>query len=168
VAQAINDQIGQERSQGVETTFTERLLDNWQVISGYAFTSSKVTKDSDPVRVGSSIPNAARHAANLWTRYDVSEGALHGLGLGLGLVYSGERAGTIRASTSTLPVLRLPAYFRTDLGIYWVASRYEVTMLIVNLFDEQYYESNLGTTTTALNIRPGAPRAATVSMRLRF
>jgi iron complex outermembrane receptor protein len=168
VAQAINDQIGQERSRGLEATFTERLLNNWQVISGYSFTDSKVTKDSDPVRIGSLIPNAARQAANLWTRYDLNEGALRGLGFGLGLVYSGERAGTIRASTSTLPVLRLPGYFRTDLGIYWVGARYEVTALIVNLFDEQYYESNLGTTTTSLNIRPGAPRAATVSMRLRF
>jgi len=168
VAQAINDQIGQERSRGVEATFTERLLDNWQVISGYAFTNSEVTKDSDPVRVGSLVPNAARHAANVWTRYDLGGGALRGLGFGLGLVYTGERAGTIRASTSTLPVLRLPGYFRTDLGIYWVASRYEVTGLIVNLFGERYYESNLGTSTTSLNIRPGSPRAATISMRLRF
>jgi iron complex outermembrane receptor protein len=168
VAQAINDQIGQERSRGVEATFTERILNNWQVISGYAFTNSAVTKDSDPVRVGSLIPNAARHSANLWTRYDVDGGALHGLGFGLGLVYTGERVGTIRASSSKLPVLRLPSYFRTDLGIYWVASRYEVTALIVNLLDERYYESNLGTSTTSLNIRPGSPRAATVSMRLRF
>jgi iron complex outermembrane receptor protein len=168
VAQAINDQIGQERSRGVETTFTERILNNWQVISGYAFTNSEVTRDSDPVRVGSLIPNAARHAANLWTRYDVSGGTLRGIGFGLGLVYTGERAGTITASTSKLPVLRLPGYFRTDLGIYWVASRYEVTALVVNLLDKQYYESNLGTSTTSLNIRPGSPRAATVSMRLRF
>jgi iron complex outermembrane receptor protein len=168
VAQAINDQIGQERSRGVEATFTERILNNWQVISGYAFTNSAVTKDSDPVRVGSRIPNAARHAANLWTRYDINDGALLGLGFGLGLVYTGDRAGTIRASTSKLPVLRLPNYLRTDLGIYWVASRYEVTALIVNLLDTQYYESNLGTGTTGFNIRPGSPRAATVSMRLRF
>ena len=168
VAQAINDQIGQERSRGLEATFTERILNNWQVISGYAFTDSKVTKDSDPVRIGSLIPNAARHSANLWTRYDIERGVLHGLGLGLGLIYTGDRAGTIPASTSTLPVLRLPSYFRTDLGVYWVASRYEITALIVNLLDEQYYESNLGTSTTSLNIRPGAPRAATVSMRVKF
>jgi len=43
-----------------------------------------------------------------------------------------------------------------------------VTGLIVNLFGERYYESNLGTSTTSLNIRPGSPRAATISMRLRF
>ncbi len=168
VAQAINDQIGQERSRGVEGTFTERLLDNWQVILGYAYTNSRVTKDSDPVRIGSRIPNAPRNAANLWTRYDLNSGPLKGVGIGLGLVYSGERAGTIAASTSKLRILSLPSYFRTDLGLYWVASRYEVTALINNLLDSSYYESNLGTGTTSLNIRPGSPRSATISMRVKF
>ncbi len=168
VAQAINDQIGQERSQGMEATFTERLLDNWQVIFGYAYTNSRVTKDSDPVKVGSRIPNAPRQAANLWTRYDVNSGPLSGVGVGLGLLYTGERTGTIAASTSKLPILSLPSYYRADLGIYWVASRLEVTGMIVNLLDKQYYESNLGTGTTSLNIRPGAPRSVVMSMRVKF
>lgn len=168
VAQAINDQLGQERSRGTELTYTQHLLDNWQIISGYAYTDSKVTKDTDPVRVGSLIPNAARNAANLWTRYDFSRGPLRGIGLGLGQIYTGRRAGTITASTSKLPVLVLPGYSRTDLGIYWVAGRYEITGLFVNLFDTVYYESNLGTAPTSLNIRPGSPRSGTVSMRVRF
>ncbi len=168
VAQAVNDQIGQERSQGVDGTFTERLLDNWQVILGYAHTNSRVSSDADPVRIGSRITNAPRNAANLWSRYDLNSGPLKGAGIGLGLVYSGERAGTIAARTSKLPILSLPSYFRTDLGLYWVASRYEVTALINNLTDIAYYESNLGTGTTSLNIRPGSPRSATVSIRVKF
>lgn len=168
VAQAINDQIGQERSRGMEATFTERILDNWQVILGYANTNSRVTKDSDPVRINSRITNVPRNAANLWNRYDLGSGPLKGAGIGLGFVYTGERAGTIAASTSKLPILSLPSYFRTDLGLYWEASRYEMTLLINNLMDTVYYESNLGTGTTGLNIRPGSPRSATVSMRVKF
>ena len=159
VAQAVNDQIGQERSRGLEATLSHRILDNWQVIAGYAFADSKVTEDSDPVRVGSRIANGPRHSANLWSRYDVRGGSLAGLGFGVGLVYTGQRAGTIRASTSTLPVLSLPSYFRLDTGLYYVARRYELTLRVVNLLDELYYESNLGTGTTSLNIRPGSPRA---------
>jgi iron complex outermembrane receptor protein len=168
VAGSVNDQIGQERSRGLEATLSHRILDNWQAIAGYTFTDSTVTKDSDLVRVGSRIANAPRHSANLWSRYDVKDGRLKGLGVGVGLVYSGERAGTIRGSTSNLPVLKLPSYFRVDAGLYYVADRYELTARMVNLTDELYYESNLGTTTTSLNIRPGAPRTATLSMRVKF
>ncbi|HEY2941557.1 MAG TPA: TonB-dependent receptor, partial [Vicinamibacteria bacterium] len=168
VAQAVNDQIGQERSRGLEATASHRILDHWQVIAGYAFADSKVTKDSDPVKVGGRIANAPRHSASLWSRYDLDAGALRGLGLGVGLVYTGERVGTIRASNSTLPLLRLPSYFRVDGGLYWVGKRYELTARVVNLFDELYYESNLGTGTTSLNVRPGSPRAGTLSMRVKF
>jgi iron complex outermembrane receptor protein len=168
VAQAVNDQIGQEQSTGLEATVSHRILENWQAIAGYAYADSKVTEDSDPARVGSRIANAPRHSANLWTRYDVAGGSLRGLGFGLGLVYTGQRAGTIRASSSTLPVLDLPSYFRVDTGLYYVARRYELTARVVNLLDELYYESNLGTGTTSLNIRPGSPRAATLSMRVKF
>jgi iron complex outermembrane receptor protein len=168
VAQAVNDQIGQERSRGLEATASHRILDHWQVIAGYAFADSKVTKDSDPVKVGGRIANAPRHSASLWSRYDLDRGALRGLGIGVGLVYTGERVGTIRASNSTLPLLRLPSYFRADGGLYWVGKRYELTARVVNLFDELYYESNLGTGTTSLNVRPGSPRAGTLSMRVKF
>lgn len=168
VAAAINDQIGQERSRGFETTLNYRLLDNWQIIGGYSNTNSKVTKDTDTARVGSRITNSPKHSANFWSRYDISRGSLKGLGFGVGYVYTGERAGTIRASTSTLPVLSLPSYSRIDAGLYYVARRYEITARIVNLTDELYYESNLGTATTSLNIKQGAPRTATLSMRVKF
>jgi outer membrane receptor protein involved in Fe transport len=49
-----------------------------------------------------------------------------------------------------------------------VGKRYELTARVVNLLDELYYESNLGTGTTSLNIRPGSPRAGTLSMRVKF
>ena len=168
VAAAVNDQIGQERSRGFEATTNYRLRDHWQIIGGYSYVDSKVSKDTDPVRVGARITNAPKHSANFWSRYDIAGGALKGLGIGLGFVYSGERAGTIRASTSTLPVLSLPSYSRVDAGLYYVAARFELTARIVNVTDKLYYESNLGTATTSLNIRQGAPRAATLSMRVKF
>lgn len=168
VAQAVNDQIGQERSRGVEATYTQRILANWQVIAGYAYTDSKVTRDTDQVKVGSRIPNAARHGANFWSRYDFNRGILDGLGFGVGYVYTGDRAATIAASSAKYPVLVLPGYSRVDLGVYYVAKRYEITGRIVNLLDERYYESNLGTGTTALNIRPGSPRSGSLSLRIKF
>ncbi|PYQ47007.1 MAG: hypothetical protein DMF78_24835 [Acidobacteria bacterium] len=136
---------------------------------GYGYTDAHITQDLDPRRVGARTQNVPRHNGNLWTRYDVAGGALRGLGFGLGLVYSGERAGTLPASNSTLPVLSLPSYFRIDAGLYYVARRYELTARVVNLRDEFYYESSsaLGGA-NQLQLRPGAPRAATLSLRCKF
>jgi len=164
VAGAINDQIGQEQSKGFELSANYKILNTWQTIAGFAFTDAKVTKDADPARIGSQTLNAPRNAANLWTRYDIPSGPLRGLGFGLGLVYSSDRAGSVPASTSRLPVLKLPGYFRADAGLYYVSGRYELTARIVNLFDTVYYEGAL----TTVTVRPGAPRSATLSMRLRL
>src|SRR5207248_11516177 len=57
-----------------------------------------VTSSLDPVQVGARLPNVARNSANLWTRYDVTAGALHGLGIGVGLVYTGERSGMLQCT----------------------------------------------------------------------
>ena len=162
-------QIGQERSRGLELSVSQRILNNWQAILGYGYTDAHITQDLDPRRVGARTQNVPRHNGNLWTRYDVAGGALRGLGFGLGLVYSGERAGTLPASNSTLPVLSLPSYFRIDAGLYYVARRYELTARVVNLRDEFYYESSsaLGGA-NQLQLRPGAPRAATLSLRCKF
>ena len=60
--------------------------------------------------------------------------------------------------------LRLPAYTRADAGVYFTRSRYEATLRVNNIFDTIYYESSFNLT----QITPGAPREATLSMRVRF
>ena len=51
---------------------------------------------------------------------------------------------------------------RVDGGIYYVRSRYEITVRINNVFDEKYYESAFN----LLPVRPGRPRAVTMSLRV--
>jgi len=163
------EQIGQERSRGLEVSLRHKILNNWQLIFGYGYTDAHVTKDLDPTRIGAQTQNAPKHNGNLWSRYDIAGGTLRGLGFGLGLVYSGDRAGTLSSTTSPL-VLRLPSYFRVDAGLYYVSGRYELTARIVNLLDETYFEANsaLGGPADQLQLRPGEPRAATVSLRWKF
>jgi iron complex outermembrane receptor protein len=163
VAPGISAQIGQQTSRGGELSVRLQPLANWQFIGGYAYTDSFVSKSVDPKQVGAAPVNTARHAANLWTRYDLTSGRLRRLGFGLGLVYSSDRAGSLPASTSPVPILRLPGYFRVDGGLYYVGARYEVTLRVVNLFDELYYESAFN----PVQIQPGAPRSTTLSLRVR-
>jgi outer membrane receptor protein involved in Fe transport len=60
--------------------------------------------------------------------------------------------------------LHLPAYTRVDAGAYYVKDRYELTFRVNNVFDEIYYESAFN----LVLITPGAPREATLSLRVRF
>ena len=98
------------------------------------------------------------------------QGPLKGLGFGLGLVYASDRTGSLpgpvalAAGATAISSLKMPGYFRVDGGLYYVAPRYEITLRGVNLLDELYYESALNN----VQIQPGAPRSATLSLRLKL
>jgi iron complex outermembrane receptor protein len=175
VGTGISDQIGAQRAKGFELDLRLRPLDNWQMILGYAYTDAVVTDDVNTLVIGAPLVNQAKNGFNVWSRYDVTRGAAKGLGFGVGLIYRGERPGSlpaavIRTGTPTpgTPVaqaaLLLPSYFRADAGVYFARSRYELTLRVNNVFDRTYYESAFN----LVLITPGNPREATLSMRVRF
>jgi iron complex outermembrane receptor protein len=175
VGPGISQQIGANRSRGFEFDLRLKPLVNWQMILGYAYTDARVTKDVNPIVVGAPLINTAKNAFNGWMRYDVTSGAARGLGFGLGVIYRGVRPGTLPAQvvvtgtpTPGAPLaqraLLLPAYFRTDAGLYFTKNRYEATLRINNVFDEHYYENAFN----VVSIIPGNPRELTFSTRVRF
>ena len=97
-------QTGQERSRGLELEVQGTILPGWNVIGAYAWTDARVTKDTNPARVGREKPNVPEHAASLWSRYTIQGGALKGLGFGGGVFYVGEQPGR---SARLLPVARV-------------------------------------------------------------
>ena len=170
VAPGVSAAIGQQTSRGAELTVRLRPLASWQLIGGYAYTDAFVSKSFIATERGSRALNTPKHAANLWNRYDVAHGPLKGLGFGLGLVYASDRTGSLpgpvalAAGATAISSLKMPGYFRLDGGLYYVAPRYEITLRGVNLLDELYYESALNN----VQIQPGAPRSATLSLRLKL
>jgi iron complex outermembrane receptor protein len=170
-----SEQVGKERSRGFELDLRYQLSSSFQGIFGYTYTDAKVVEDLDPLRVGAQLINSARHSWNAWVRYDLSSGVMRGLGFGVGLIWRDYRPGSfpnqVVRTGEPIPgqpvaqrVVDLPQYFRTDLNLYYVKSRYEVTLKVTNLFDELYYESAFN----LLQVRPGRPREAQLSLRLRF
>jgi iron complex outermembrane receptor protein len=160
-----SQQIGNERSQGFEVEINVKPLRNLQLAAGWAHTRAEIVKSADPAQVGARLTNAPLDSANLWSRYDVADGALQGLGIGLGVVYSAERTGNI-PSTADRRVLRLPSYVIADLGLYYSKGDYDFTLKIGNLADKTYYES--AGFMNELQILPGAPRNLALSVRKRF
>lgn len=158
-------QTGAQRSQGIEFDLTAQLSAAWKVIATYASTDARITADTT-VPVGNRLPLVARHTGSLWTTYDLQEGALRGLGAGIGLFAVGERAGDLANS------FELPGYVRTDAALYYRKPEiFGRTNLIAqlnvqNLLDQEYFYS--GGRSRASAAFPGAPLTFLGSIKLEF
>ena len=148
-------QVGDEQSKGLELELNARPLEGWQLDFGYSLLDAAVRSSIVPIQIGARLPNVARNSASLWSRYDVPAGVLRGLGVGVGVVYTGARAGMLPLATNP-GTLQLPAYTVVDTALYYVFDRYAVTFKVGNVFDRVYYES--AGATPLVQVLPGAPR----------
>ncbi|HEY1231392.1 MAG TPA: TonB-dependent receptor, partial [Ramlibacter sp.] len=79
-----SQQIGAERSQGVEFEINAQPRKNWQVAFGGSQLNPRIVGSTDAAQVGARLVNSARRNAHLWSRYDAGSAALKGLGIGFG------------------------------------------------------------------------------------
>jgi iron complex outermembrane receptor protein len=154
----------EEQSKGAELELNVHPLANWQTTLGYSYIDATVSRAPIAAQQGSRLLNTARNSGNLWTRYDIPSGFARGLGIGVGVVYSGDRAGTVPTATNP-SVLFLPSYTTVDLEVNYIVRNYAFNLKVGNLFDKWYYES-IGQGTNGVNqLAPGAGRLVTLSMR---
>lgn len=154
-------QVGKAQSKGAEFEINARPLPNWQLTAGAAYTNARITASDVPEQVDSRLPNVPTQAEHIWSRYDFRVPALRGLGIGLGIIHQGERAGVTPAGPG--PVLQLPAYTRVDTALYYDYGDYVFTFKVQNLFDKTYYDS--AGFSGDINLLPGEPRMFTLSAR---
>jgi len=158
-------QIGKGRSDGFELEGNLRPFQGMQVIFGYAHIKANVltaASTAQAFQVGRRLPNVANDAANLWMRYDWK----NGLGLGMGVTYTGDRDGLLPTSATDLKTLDLPAYAVVDTALYYDLGRVSLNLKIGNLLDKRYYES--AGATGRIQISPGLPRNVTLTTRVKF
>jgi iron complex outermembrane recepter protein len=149
-------QTGEQRSQGVELSIAGELLPGWNIIAGYAYTDAEITEDNT-LPVGNRLANVPENSFNLWTTYEIQQGSLQGLGLGLGLFYVGERQGDFDNS------FQIPSYLRTDAAIFYNRDRFRAALNFRNLFDVNYIEGG-----SFENLFPGAPFTVQGTISWRF
>jgi outer membrane receptor protein involved in Fe transport len=82
---------GLDRAQGLDVDFNLQLFARLQLLGGYTFIDSVRVKNENPLWVGKTLPNAAKHQGNIWARYAFREGRLKGASLGLGYTAVGDR-----------------------------------------------------------------------------
>jgi len=163
-----SQQVGAERSKGAEWEINYQVNDNFQLIGGLAYTDAYISETfaaANAPLVGARLTNSSLKSANLWARYDFSEGALRNFGIGAGLSYNSEVPGSLPSSADPR-VLRLPGYSVADLALYYqLADRYHLTLKVNNLLDKRYYEG-VNSTTNEIGVVPGTPRNITFSVRI--
>lgn len=126
-------QVGEQASDGFEFDLAGEILPGWNIIASYAYTDARILEDNEfPSGLG--LLNVPEHAASLWTSYEIQDGDLEGLGLGLGIYFQGERNGDIRT-----PFV-LPSYTRTDAALFYSRGPFRTQLNFQNLFNIRYFE----------------------------
>ena len=150
------------QSKGVELSVNYQPVPHWQTQVGFSHNNAHVTQTAVPTLVGAKLANAPRRSGNVWTRYNIPAGDLRGLGIGFGLVHTGEQ--NIVLDNRAANMLTIPSVTRADLAFYYKWKRYDCAININNVTDKSYIAG--GDAPTDLN--PGAPRKITASVRYSF
>ncbi|WP_276503098.1 TonB-dependent receptor [Terrimonas pollutisoli] len=137
-------QLGQTRSQGIELDLRGEIIKGLTATVNYALTDSRITKaDSSAASqatIGNKVPGYAKHTANAWLNYKISDGALKGLGFSAGFSYLAERSTWTWAGASKQAAL--PDYSKIDGGIFWEQDKLRIALNIFNVTDKFLYSGS--------------------------
>jgi iron complex outermembrane recepter protein len=150
-------QTGEQTSRGIEVDLAGRILPGWNVIASYAYTDAFVSRDNN-FPVGNRLSEVPYNQASLFTTYEFQQGALKGVGLGVGLFYVGDRQGDL-SNTYTLP-----SYLRTDAMVYYKRDNWKAQLNVRNLFNTTYFVSNFGDRF----VTPSAPLSISGTLSVQF
>jgi iron complex outermembrane recepter protein len=151
---------GEQRSRGIEVDLSGELSQGWNVIASYSYTDAKVTADTNVDIIGNRLFGAPKHAASLWTTYEIGQGDFKGLGIGAGLNYVGDREGD---SDNTF---RLGSYFTTNAALFYKGDRWRAGLNFKNIGNVKYVESSFGSAGAGSNY--GDPFTVLVSLSFQF
>lgn len=155
-----NEAQGKARSQGWETELSGNLTDNWSIVTGYAFTSTKLVKSDDATEGNTFSTITPKHNFNLWTKYDFTDGALKDFSVG----------GGVRVVSKTW-YQRDVRFEQSGYGIataqvgYKFNENLSATLTGNNLFDRKYYDRVDGSWGTNFY---GDPRNLTLTLRANY
>jgi len=167
---------GEQRSRGIELDIHGQLTDYWNVIASYAYTDTKVTKDSAPLdtvigssgsgNIGHRFANVPRNSGNVWTTYDFSSLGAQGFSAGAGVFLASNRSGNIDNS------FNMPGYARVDTMLKYQhkigRSNLTLQFNIENLLDKEYIASSNGFASFIHQTMPSSPRTFLGSIKIEY
>lgn len=129
-------EFGQTKTQGIEFDLRGEIVKGLTLVANYAYTDSKITKDLVESNIGSVVPGYAKHTANAWLNYKISEGVLNGFGISGGFTYLADRTTWAWSGTGTD---EMPTYFRLDGGLFYEKGNIRLTANMSNITDKYLY-----------------------------
>lgn len=131
-------QGGEVNSNGVEISFTANPIKGLNVIAGYSYNDSEVTRDIlDDSYIGYRPEEAGPRAlVNLWASYAFTDGSLKGFGVGFGGNHASEYQVLHRKNTGTFT---LPDYTILNSALNYNTDKFNITLKVNNLLNEKYY-----------------------------
>ncbi|GAB0152323.1 TonB-dependent siderophore receptor [Marinobacterium sp. BA1] len=121
-------QRGQEQSTGLELEMIGKLTDRLSIVANYAYNEAKVTKDEVKENEGKTKEGAPKHAASIWTKYQLNQA----LSMGVGAEYVGERK-TFQEGFD------LPSYTLYNAGLFYRTNSWNLSLMGKNLTDEDHW-----------------------------
>jgi len=142
-----------QTSSGVEFSVTGQPLPGMNIIAGYAYVDAAVGGGPND---GNRPFNVAQHTFNIWTSYEVQSGALEGLGMGAGLVYSSDRFGDDANSYSlgSFTLVDASLWYTIPFRAFHPDGTIRLQVAGKNLFDERFFSASGGNERIGL----GTPR----------
>lgn len=142
---------GRARSEGVELDVNWQASDQINFTAVYAYTDTKIVRDTRPALLGSGLSNVPQHSAALYGFYQSNGDQAGSISLGGGVTYVGGRPGDDINSG-----FRLPSYVTARLNAgYQISDNVSVHIDAENLTNAFYLESSFSN----VWITPGAPRS---------
>lgn len=152
-------QDGENYSRGIEFSVAASPIDGLNLLAGYSYNDSEVTKTDNANYLGRRPESAGpENLFNFWSSYKFNSGSLEGLGIGAGLNYASENKILNRASTGTFT---LPSYTIVNASVFYDTDAFRIDFKIDNLTDKEYYK---GWST----INPQLPRVIKAGFTYKF
>ncbi|MEZ3224754.1 TonB-dependent receptor, partial [Escherichia coli] len=146
---------GEQRVQGVELGFNDKLTEKWKVFGGYTYLDSEIRKSTVKSDEGNKMPQTAQNNFTLWTTYDL----LQNFTIGGGTTYVDKQYGNTANSTY------IPSYWRYDaMASYKVSKNVDLQLNVQNLTDKRYFDQVYST--HMAHVAPG--RTALLGVNFHF
>jgi catecholate siderophore receptor len=157
---------GDAVAKGLELLTTGHLTPEWEIIAGYAYTYSVITKS--PVvgpasDLGHALANTPRHTANLWAEYHLPWWKLE-VGGGINVVSSRYAATTPTTAGGVAFFKEVPGYFTLQaMAKLPLNDHVSLQLNLYNLTDNKYYDQ-----LHPAHVVPGAGRTALLTLAFKY
>ncbi len=136
----INNAIqgGEVKSNGVEVSLTATPMAGLNLIAGYSYNHSEVTKDNPGDGYIGFRPEEAgpENLINFWANYTQATGKFKGFGIGFGGNYASEQKTLNREAIGTF---ELPSYTIINSVVSYSNDKFNLSLKLNNILNEEYY-----------------------------